>query len=152
MDRLGVKRLVVVDDNDNLVGIVSRRDLLKVFLRSDDDIREEIRREVFARLLWADPTLVDIDVRDGIVVLSGEVEQRSSIDVAVRLTRAPCGVLVRRSVIARGDAGDDWRARTVRNERHLWLPAQRVDRHAQVEQCRTARDGQRSSDRICRRQ
>lgn len=93
MDHLHVKRLVVVDESGNLAGIVSRRDLLKVFLRSDDDIREEIRREVFARLLWADPTRVDIDVRDGVVVLSGVVEQRSSIAVAVRLTRGVDGVV-----------------------------------------------------------
>jgi CBS-domain-containing membrane protein len=93
MDRLGVKRLVVVDQRGNLAGIVSRRDLLKVFLRPDDEIREEIRREVFARLLWADPTRVDIDVDDGIVVLSGEVEQRTSIEIAVRLTRGIDGVV-----------------------------------------------------------
>ena len=93
MERLRVKRLVVVDKSGGLIGIVSRRDLLKVFLRDDDDIREEIRREVFARLLWADPTRVDIEVNDGIVVLSGVVEQRSSIAVAVHLTRGIDGVV-----------------------------------------------------------
>lgn len=93
MDQAGVKRLIVVDGDGKLVGIVSRRDLLKVFLRSDDEIKEEIRRDVFARLLWADPTRVEIDVHDGIVVLSGEVEQRSSVAVAVDLTRAVDGVV-----------------------------------------------------------
>ena len=93
MERLRVERLVVVDESGGLIGIVSRRDLLKVFLRDDDDIREEIRREVFARLLWADPTRVDIETNDGIVVLSSVVEQRSSIAVAVHLTRGIDGVV-----------------------------------------------------------
>jgi CBS domain-containing protein len=44
----GVKRLPVVDDEGALQGIVSRVDLLKVFLRPDEDIAEEVRRTVVA--------------------------------------------------------------------------------------------------------
>jgi Mg/Co/Ni transporter MgtE len=43
-----VKRLPVIDNEDMLKGIVSRADLLKVLLPSDEDIAEEIRHEVVA--------------------------------------------------------------------------------------------------------
>lgn len=46
-----VKRLPVVNELGMLEGIVSRADLLKVFLRSDDEIAEEVRREVVAYLI-----------------------------------------------------------------------------------------------------
>ncbi|QKV90611.1 CBS domain-containing protein [Streptomyces sp. NA02950] len=93
MARRGLKRLPVVDDRERLVGIVSRRDLLRRYLRSDDEIREEILRDVFMRVLWADPAHFTIDVSDGVVVLSGALEQRSAVPVAVRLTRGVDGVV-----------------------------------------------------------
>jgi CBS-domain-containing membrane protein len=37
-----VKRLPVIDANGKVVGIVSRADLLKVFLRPDHETRDEI--------------------------------------------------------------------------------------------------------------
>lgn len=45
-----IKRLPVVDADGTLLGIVSRADLLKVFLRADDDLAAEVRREVVDRL------------------------------------------------------------------------------------------------------
>lgn len=91
--RAGVRRLPVVDDQDVLVGLVSRRDLLGVFLRPDQDIADEIRLEVFTRALCADPKAVTVDVRDGIAVLRGQLDVRSAVAVAVRLTRAVDGVV-----------------------------------------------------------
>ncbi|MFC3587529.1 CBS domain-containing protein [Streptantibioticus rubrisoli] len=93
MARRGVKRLPVVDDQGRLVGIVSRRDLLRLYLRSDDEIREEIQRDVFMRVLWADPENIDIKVHDGVVTLTGMLEQRSAIPVAERLSHAVGGVV-----------------------------------------------------------
>jgi CBS-domain-containing membrane protein len=93
LDRTGFKQLPVTDADGTLVGILSRRDLLKVFLRSDDEIREEVMREVFMRALWADPVQVQVSVQDGIVTLSGELQQHSSIPVAIRLTRGVDGVV-----------------------------------------------------------
>lgn len=92
MDRR-VKRLPVVDSDGRLVGILSRADLLKTFLRSDEEIRREVIGEVLVRLLWADPERFDVQVRDGIVTLSGELEQRSLIPVAVQLTQRVDGVV-----------------------------------------------------------
>jgi CBS domain-containing protein len=93
MDARGVRRLVVVDPEDRLIGVVSRSDLVRVYLRDDDDIRREIVRDVFERLLFADPDLVDVRVQDGVVTLSGRVRQRSQLPLAVRLTQAVDGVV-----------------------------------------------------------
>jgi CBS domain-containing protein len=93
MDARGVKRLVVVDPESRLIGIVSRADLVRVFLREDDEIRREIVDDVLVRMLWQDPELVTVDVEDGVVTLSGRLAQRSDIPVAVRLTRAVGGVV-----------------------------------------------------------
>jgi CBS domain-containing protein len=107
LDRTGVKQLPVTDVDGALVGILSRRDLLKVFLRDDDEIREEVMREVFMRALWADPTQVQVSVQDGIVTLSGELQQHSSVPVAIRLTRGVDGVVdvVNRLTFAIDDSG-----------------------------------------------
>lgn len=93
MDRWQVKRLPVLDAMSRLAGIVSRADLLKVFLREDEEIRREVISEVLVRVLWADPERFGVTVRDGIVTLSGELEQRSQMPVAVRLTRRVEGVI-----------------------------------------------------------
>lgn len=93
MARRHVKRLPVVDTDNRLVGIVSRADLLKVFLRDDDEIRHEVISEILMRILWADPERFDVEVRDGIVTLSGELEQRSHIPIAVQLTHRVDGVI-----------------------------------------------------------
>jgi CBS domain-containing protein len=87
-----VKRLPVVDTDGCLVGIVSRADLLWVFLRPDDEIAEEIRYEVFARVLLQEPTYT-VAVTDGIVTLSGKLDRRSSVEIAERLVRAVDGVV-----------------------------------------------------------
>jgi osmotically-inducible protein OsmY len=75
------------------VGIVSRADLVRIFLREDDGIRREVISDVLVRLLRADPELVDVRVEDGVVTLNGRLPQRSQIPVAVRLTRAVDGVV-----------------------------------------------------------
>lgn len=93
MDVEGVKRLPVVTESGRLVGIVSRRDLLGVFLRSDEELAEEIQTEVVRRILWATPEQVRVHVDDGVVTLTGKLERRSLIPVAERLVRAIDGVV-----------------------------------------------------------
>jgi CBS-domain-containing membrane protein len=85
-----IKRMPVTDDEDRLVGIVSRRDLLSVFTRTDEEIRDEVRHEVFA---LADPTEVSVHVRHGVVTLSGTMRQRELIPIVVRLAGATDGVV-----------------------------------------------------------
>ncbi|GAA3771556.1 CBS domain-containing protein [Streptomyces coacervatus] len=93
MARARVKRLPVVDDTGRLEGIVSRADLLKVFLRDDEEIAEEVRREVVAYLFPAPASAVRVEVRDGVVTLGGRVRDTSLVPVAARLVRAVEGVV-----------------------------------------------------------
>ncbi|HEY6706029.1 MAG TPA: CBS domain-containing protein [Actinomycetota bacterium] len=91
--RHGIKRLPVVDPAGPLLGIVSRADLLKVFLRSDPDIAREVRQQVLRRAMWMDPDTVVVDVRDGVVTLTGQLERRSLIPITVSLVRSLDGVV-----------------------------------------------------------
>ena len=72
----------------NLIGIVSRCDLLSVFLRPDEDIAREVR-EMLTQILLADPAGITVQVRNGMVTLAGQLgsaEQNDLIRIAVRLT------------------------------------------------------------------
>ncbi|MFC8513246.1 CBS domain-containing protein [Streptomyces sp. NPDC057257] len=93
MARARVKRLPVVDADGRLEGIVSRADLLKVFLREDEDIAEEVRREIVSYLFPAPASTVLVEVRDGVVTLGGRVHDTSLVPVAARLIRAVEGVV-----------------------------------------------------------
>ncbi|MFC8917712.1 CBS domain-containing protein [Streptomyces sp. NPDC057116] len=91
MARRHVKRLPVVDGLGLLERVVSRSDLLKVFLRSDEDMAAEIRTTVL-------PTLpatarVDVAVEDGVVTLVGELRDRALLPLLARATRAVEGVV-----------------------------------------------------------
>ncbi|HEY2959449.1 MAG TPA: CBS domain-containing protein [Actinomycetota bacterium] len=93
LERHGIKRLPVVDDAGRLVGIASRADLLKVFLRSDQDIRREVLEDVLLHTMWVDPDAFTVEVRDGVVTLAGPLEFRSLIPIAVRLVHGVDGVV-----------------------------------------------------------
>ncbi|ADG88363.1 hypothetical protein TBS_06470 [Thermobispora bispora] len=93
MSKHGVKRLPVVDDEGRLVGIVSRHDLLKVFVRSDEDILDEVRRDIINGALWTDTSRLKASVREGVVTLSGQVENRSDAKILVRMAERINGVL-----------------------------------------------------------
>jgi CBS-domain-containing membrane protein len=79
-----VKRLPVVDAQGRLIGIVSRADLLKTFLRSDEAIRRDIADKVLRGTLSVDPKTIEVQVTDGLVSLRGELESRSLADLVVR--------------------------------------------------------------------
>ncbi|MFC9095963.1 CBS domain-containing protein [Streptomyces sp. NPDC057072] len=93
MARLGIKRLPVVDGEGMLEGVVSRADLLKVFLRPDNDIADEVRRDVVDILFQAPAEPVHVMVTEGVVTLTGKVPDAALIPVAVRLARAVEGVV-----------------------------------------------------------
>ncbi|MCZ7417738.1 MULTISPECIES: CBS domain-containing protein [unclassified Streptomyces] len=93
MEVQGVKRLPVVDATDRLVGIVSRSDLLRVFLRQDQAIHDEIELDVMQHTLGLAPHQLAVDVRAGRVTLRGTVESRSTVPLVVRLCRAVDGVV-----------------------------------------------------------
>ncbi|MFF0431480.1 CBS domain-containing protein [Streptomyces sp. NPDC004327] len=88
-----VKRLPVVDARGAIQGIVSRSDLLKVFLRSDEELAAEVRRDVVEHLFPLSGSRVDVRVESGVVTLSGEVRDSALVPVAARLARAVEGVV-----------------------------------------------------------
>ncbi|MGW5470091.1 CBS domain-containing protein [Streptomyces chartreusis] len=93
METRHIKRLPVVDETDRLLGIVSRGDLLRIFLRRDDAIRDEITEDVLRRTMGLVLSEVTVDVHDGQVSLHGTVEFRSLIPVIERLCRSVDGVV-----------------------------------------------------------
>jgi CBS domain-containing protein len=88
-----VKRLPVVDANGHLVGIVGRADLLTVFDRSDEDIRQEILDEVIRHELLTDPAAFTVAVKDGIVTLEGGAETAEFGHEIVELVQHVQGVV-----------------------------------------------------------
>jgi CBS domain-containing protein len=88
-----VKRLPVVDHSGRLVGIISRSDLLKVFDRSDQDIRREIIEEVIVGEFVMAPSRFFLHVTDGVVVLQGRVERRNLLPYLVRAVQGVEGVV-----------------------------------------------------------
>jgi len=87
-----VRRLPVVDAHGMLAGIVTRSDLLRVFLRDDRDIREHLET-MFAEQFCIDTSSVDISVRDGVVTLTGQVERRGLIAPLLDAVRTTAGVI-----------------------------------------------------------
>lgn len=82
----GVKRLPVVAGG-HLIGIVSRADLVSAFLRTDVAIAEEIEQLLASHVLLTEDGSINVQVRDGVVTLTGELGRRSSVEIAERLTR-----------------------------------------------------------------
>ncbi|WP_405810903.1 CBS domain-containing protein [Streptomyces sp. NBC_00210] len=91
MARRRVKRLPVVDEVGLLEGVVSRSDLLKVFLRPDEAIADEIRRTVIGHL--PPPAQVEVSVADGVVALHGSLRDRALVSLLARAARAVEGVV-----------------------------------------------------------
>lgn len=92
-----IRRLPVVDDQDRLIGVVSRRDLLSVFLRPDDEIAADIRN-VLDEILQTEPGEAEVSVRNGIVTLTGTLDPKAGphgdlIPLAIRLMWGVDGVV-----------------------------------------------------------
>ncbi len=80
MTTQGINRLPVVDDGQ-LVGIVTRADLVRAYVRSDAELARTIRDDVLLRILWLDPALFTVDVTNGVAAISGRVELRSTAEM-----------------------------------------------------------------------
>ncbi|MFD7629754.1 CBS domain-containing protein [Streptomyces sp. NPDC059851] len=119
MTRRGIERLPVVDVEDRLVGIVTRRDLLRTFLRPDPEIRRRVNDEVLKDVLGVTAGDVDVHVVDGIVTLAGHVERRSQLPALRSLIEQLDGVVaVTSHVTARTDDTDSARTGHSRHTMH----------------------------------
>ncbi|WP_330455580.1 CBS domain-containing protein [Streptomyces sp. NBC_00820] len=90
-----VKRLPVVNSEGLLEGVVSRGDLLKVFLRPDNDLADEIRRDIVDVLFPAPVEPVHIIVSEGVATLTGRIGagDATRLPLAVRMVRGVEGVV-----------------------------------------------------------
>jgi CBS domain-containing protein len=92
MTRRSVNRLPVVDDG-RLVGIVTRADLLRAYLRSDAELERVVRDDVILRMMWLDPASFDITVRNGEASIVGSVERRSTAEIIEASVRMVPGIV-----------------------------------------------------------
>lgn len=93
MQEHNVRRLVVVDANGKIAGIVSRSDLLQVFLRTDEELREEIVNQLVPAVMWPVPAELVVTVLWNVVTLTGQVDRRSDAQILSRLARELDGVV-----------------------------------------------------------
>ena len=89
----GVNRLPVVGLDGELLGIVTRADLVRAFGRADHAIAAEIRDDILQRVLWADPLAFTIKVERGEVELVGELETEGQIELLTALVEKVPGVV-----------------------------------------------------------
>lgn len=93
MRRKRVKRLPVVDADGELVGIVSRSDVLSLFARSDKEIQVEITDRVISQVMGLSPSMFSVDVNEGVVEIEGTVTTRTEADLLTELVEGVAGVI-----------------------------------------------------------
>lgn len=99
-----VNRLPVVEEDGALVGIVTRADLVRAFVRTDEDLGREIREDVLLRALWIPPATVQVAVEEGVVTLTGRVDNRVTAEILPGLVQRVPGVV---SVVCEVTAEDE---------------------------------------------
>lgn len=90
MHRRGVNQLPVLDGGQ-LIGIVTRGDLLKAFLRTDREIELDAAEAIHSVL--NEPDAITVAVAEGVVTLQGEVASQVEAEVAVGTVGAVSGVV-----------------------------------------------------------
>ncbi len=79
-----VNRLPIVDDG-RLVGILTRADLVRAYLRRDEEALRAIREDVFRKTMWLDPDAYRLSVREGKLSMEGKVDRKSTSTILERL-------------------------------------------------------------------
>ncbi len=92
MEEHRVKRLPVIGPDHRLVGIISRRDILRIFLRSDEDLVDDVRT-LLVDEFWIAPEGWDVHVTNGTVRLAGRMKNRSTVRIAQNAARRVDGVV-----------------------------------------------------------
>lgn len=86
-----VRRLFVTDHIGRLVGVVSRRDLLRVYRHTDDELRVGV--EALLAEISVPPDAIQVRVEAGVVTVDGELDRRARVDATVRAVQALPGVV-----------------------------------------------------------
>lgn len=89
----GINRLPVVDETGKLLGLVTRADLVRAFVRSDAEIEREIRQDVIMRTLWIAPETIEVVVTRGEVYLSGTVDTKADAELIPAFVQRVPGVV-----------------------------------------------------------
>ncbi len=92
MDQHHIRMLPVADAGGGLLGVVTRRNLLSVFLRTNKEIVSEVRA-MLRNVLLIDDRSVTVSVRDGVVTLAGHVDAEATGRAAVDLAKDVLGVV-----------------------------------------------------------
>jgi CBS domain-containing protein len=79
-----VNRLPVVDEQGTLVGIITRADLVRAFVHTDEEIAREIREEVLLRELWLRPEDFELTVERGEVTVAGHLPNEDERELLIR--------------------------------------------------------------------
>jgi CBS domain-containing protein len=93
LHRHGVRHLPVVDHDGRVVGMITRRDLLGVFLRPDWILVGEINAKVLHATFNVPADAVRVEVREGVARLSGRVPWHSTAVEIVERVRGVDGVV-----------------------------------------------------------
>ena len=80
----GVNRLPVLDAG-RLVGIVTRADLVRAYLKRDEEILRTVQDDVIRHTMWLDPDELRVEVREGMVRIAGTVDRRSTATILEKL-------------------------------------------------------------------
>ena len=86
-------RLPVVEDDGRLIGIVTRSDLLTVFLRSDEDLLVAVQEAIAAAVDDSPSCTISATVDDGVVVLQGSARLLSQVMAVGALVRRVPGIV-----------------------------------------------------------
>lgn len=88
-----VNRLPVVEDG-RLVGIVTRADVVRAYVRPDAELERLVRDEVLAKTAFSmEPEAFEIAVHGGVVRLEGRVDRRSLAEAIVEVTHGLGGII-----------------------------------------------------------
>jgi len=87
--------LCVVDDDLHLVGLLTRRELLAVYRRPDDQIAADVHAAVEPDRLrpTRDSADLTVEASDGVVTLHGALTYRSQVDHACLVASRVAGVV-----------------------------------------------------------
>jgi CBS domain-containing protein len=87
-----ISRLPVVDDGV-LVGVITRADLVRAFVRTDKELDRVVREDVLRNVLCLNPMAFDVTVDEGRVRIVGHVERRSMVELVERAIAMVPGVV-----------------------------------------------------------